>query len=157
MTKPRQLLVCMALPIWAAAMPCLAASSTSSAVSDSLGTSVGSVSGSIQRSSDSSRTTTVADGDYRVVEVAVVTERPGHLRLTLQAVADAAGAAGEGGFFLVLPAEVVERSRLATGAVVTARQRPYGMEFAQGPQREAFFLVLADDWIRELQTRAVTL
>ena len=94
MNKSRLLFACIALPIWAAAWPCLAASSTSSAVSDSVGTSVGSLSGSIQRSSDSSRTTTVADGDYRVVEVAAVAERPGQLRLTLQPVADPAGAAG---------------------------------------------------------------
>lgn len=155
MTIDRHVLAGLAVSLSLAATPCLAASSTSSAVSDSVGASVGSVSGSLQRSSDSSRTTTVADGDYRVVEVAAVADRPGQLRLTLQAVA--ADAAADAGFFLVLPAEVVERSRLGTGAVVSARQRPYGVEFAQGPQRQAFFLVLADDWYRELQTRAVTL
>ena len=40
---------------------------------------------------------------------------------------------------------------------MTARSRPYGTEFAYGPAHQAFFLVLADDWYRELQANAVQL
>ena len=133
----------------------MAASSTASAASDSLTTSVGSASGSIQKSSDSSSTDNkVADGDYKIIDVATLAERPGTLRMKLQAVADR-GADGE--FFLYLPQQAFEQSRLAQGGIVSARQRPYGMEFAHGQTRQAFFLVLSDDWYRELNTTAVVL
>ncbi len=144
-----------ALLIGSAALPAMAASSTASAASDSLTTSVGSASGSIQKSSDSSSTDNkVADGDYKIIDVATLAERPGTLRMKLQAVADR-GADGE--FFLYLPQQAFEQSRLAQGGIVSARQRPYGMEFAHGQTRQAFFLVLSDDWYRELNTTAVVL
>lgn len=156
MTHFRNDIAAIALLFGATAMPCLAASSTSSAVSDSFTTSVGSVSDSFGKSSDSSssKEKKVADGDYRIIDVAAVPERSGTVRMKLQALADR-GADGE--FFLDLPQVVVEQSRLAQGGVVTARQRPYGVEFAHGPARQAFFLVLSDEWYRELQTTAVVL
>ena len=51
----------------------------------------------------------------------------------------------------------IVEGRLAPGDIVTARQRPYGVEFASGATQQAFFLVLNDDWYRELQTNAVVL
>ena len=139
----------------AAALPAVAASSATSLASESIGASVGSLSGSIQQSSaSSSKTNRVADGDYRLIEVAAVADRPGMLRMTLQPVADAKP--GDG-FFLFVPAEVVQQTHLVAGDTVAARQRPYGVEFAQGQPRQAFFLVLADQWLRELQTTPVAL
>jgi hypothetical protein len=41
--------------------------------------------------------------------------------------------------------------------VVTARHRPYGVEFARADTREPFFLLLADDWRHELDPHALTL
>jgi hypothetical protein len=151
--KPR--LASITLLLWATAMPCIAASSAASSASESIGTSVGSISGSIQNSSDSSsKATGVAEGDYKIIDVAAVAERPGTARMKLQALVDR-GAGGE--FFLYLPQEVVDQARLAQGGTVTARQRPYGLEFAHGQTRQAFFLVLSDEWYRELQTTAVVL
>jgi len=132
----------------------MAASSTSSAASDSIGASVGSVSGSFQKSSDSSSRTTTAEGDYKIIEMAAAPDRPGMLRLKLQAFADRSA---DGEFFLILPQEVVAQTRLAPGGIVTAHQRPYGTEFAQGEPQQAFYLVLSDEWYRELQTRPVVL
>jgi hypothetical protein len=40
---------------------------------------------------------------------------------------------------------------------VVVRQRPYGVEFADGRTLQAFYLALSDEWYRELQTRAVEL
>ena len=138
-------------------LPAVAGSSSASSASDSVATSVGSVSGSFQKSSDSSsKTTNVAAGDYRLVEVAMVAERPGTARLKLQALA-APAVAADAEFFLYLPQATVAGSGLAAGQVVSARPRPYGVEFAGGPAREAFFLVLADDWYRELKSERVTL
>ena len=147
-------LAALAVLLCAAALPSMAASSAASSASDSIGTSVGSISGSIQKSSDSSSTTKVADGDYKIIDMATVDERPGMVRVKLQAVLDR-GADGE--FFLYLPHDVASQSGLAQGGIVTARQRPYGVEFAQGQAKQAFFLVLSDDWYRELQTTAVVL
>lgn len=155
MTRFNRYLAAFALLFCAAALPALAGSSAASSASDSITTSVGSISGSIQKSSTSSTNTTAAiEGDYKVVEVAALPERPGTIRMRLQAVADQ-GADGE--FFLYLPQKAVEQEQLNHGHVVTARQRPYGIEFANTQTRKAFFLALTDDWYRDLQTNAVAL
>lgn len=147
----------IALLWFAAATPCLAeslASSASSAGSASLGSASDSLSGS---SNSSARDKPVAQGDYRVIEVAAVAERPGMLRLQMQATAKPGV---DGKLWLVLPQQTLAQRPLRAGDVVHARQRPYGVEFARtdaANAREAFFLVLADDWHRELDPRAVNL
>ncbi len=150
-----------ALLFGAGALPAVAASSTSSAASDSVTTSVGSLSGSVEKSSaSSSNDNKVAGGDYKIIDMTAAADRPGLVRMRLQALADADGAAAsgaEGEFFLYLPREVVEQGRLVQGGIVTARQKPYGTEFADGPTRQAFFLVLDDDWYKEVHTTAVVL
>lgn len=147
-------LACLALLSLAAATPCLAESFASSA-SSAGSASVGSLSDSVQGSSKSSSgDTKVADGDYRVVEVAEMAERPGMLRLKLQATARD-GDAGE--LWLTLPRQALATRPLVAGEVVSARQRPYGVEFARGEPHEAFFLVLAADWPRELAPSPVSL
>ncbi len=155
MTAIKPCLASITLLLGAVALQAQAASSTASAASESVTTLVGSLSGSIQNSSNSSsKDTKVAEGDYRIIEVAAVAERPGTARLTLHAVADGGA---DSDFFLFLPQRAVEQGRLVQGGTVTARQRPYGVEFAQGEPRQAFFLVLRDDWYRELNTTAVAL
>jgi hypothetical protein len=135
-----------------------AASSASSEVSGSVSTSVGSLSDSVRKSSDSSsKGKDVAAGDYKVVEVAAADDRPGLLRLKLQALAGTEGAQGAGDFELLLPQEAVQRAQLVAGAQISARQRPYGVEFSTGADHMAFFLVMHDDWYRELNSRPVTL
>ncbi len=124
------------------------ASSASSAGSASIGSLSDSVRGSSRSSSGDDKK--VAEGDYRVLEVADAADRPGHLQLKLQAVAQPGE---EGTLWLTLPRQALAPRGLAAGDVVIARQRPYGVEFARADAaqvREAFFLVLADDWHREL-------
>lgn len=147
-------LACAALLI-AAAMPALAAGSAASSASESVGQSVGSSSTSIQKSSDASsknNNNRVAQGDYRILDIAELAERPGMLRLRLQAVA-ASGEREE--FFLLLPRQAAEQGQLAQGKTVTASPRPYGTQFAAADTKQAFFLVLDDEWRRELDTHAV--
>jgi hypothetical protein len=142
--------------LWIAAAPVLAASSTASSASDSASSTASSASDSIQQSSaSSSKADKVADGDYRVIEVVATADRQGVLRMKLQPLLPRDG--GDGEFFLYLPRVIADEAGIAQGAVVSARQRPYGLEFAQGEPRQAFFLVLADDWYRELQARPVAL
>ncbi len=160
MTSPthRLLVCCIALFAGSAALAPGAAASTQSAssASSAASESVGSVSTSIEKSSASSSPgKKVAAGDYRIIHMAESAERPGMWRLNLQAVA---GGGGQGEFFLYLPRAVIDKTpALAEGVVVTARERPYGLELSQGERREAFFLVLDDEWQRDLQTRALTL
>jgi hypothetical protein len=131
-----------------------AASSAASEVSGSVSTSVGALSNSVGRSSDSSsRGRDVAAGDYRVIEMAAADAR-GLVRVRLQATSDSSV---EGALFLTLPIAAVARGELAPGATVTARARPYGLEFTAAATRQAFFLALSDDWYRELDSRAVVL
>lgn len=124
------------------------ASSASSAGSASIGSLSDSVRGSSRSSSGDDKK--VAEGEYRVIEVAQANDRHGHLQLKLQAMAQPGE---DGALWLTLPRQALAPRGLAAGDVVLARQRAYGVEFAraEGAQaREAFFLVLADDWHREL-------
>ena len=148
-------LMCAALaaPTWADSF----ASSASSAGS----ASIGSVSDSIGRSSKSStRDTQTADGDYRVIEVAELTDRAGIVQLTLQATAPVVGQGERDEFLLRVPRDALQPRGIGAGDVVHVRNREYGLEFARtlpGQARAAFFLALRDDWHRELDSRAVSL
>jgi hypothetical protein len=127
-----------------------AASSASSAGSASLRGS----SDSIKGSSDSSRSDEqVAEGEYRLAAVTPVDGKPGMLRLTFEPHQAAAGATG---FTLDLPQQALADRPLDRGDIVSALHRPYGLEFARGGTRDAFFLVLADEWHRDLQTRVIS-
>jgi len=140
-------------------LPALADTTLSASVSDSISTAVGSVSTSLKKSSQSStKDDKVAEGDYKVIEVTAEADQPGMVRLKLQALADAGpDAHPDSNFDLILPQKTVELNQVAKGAIVTARNRPYGMAFATGEARQDFFLVLQDQWFRELATRPVVL
>jgi hypothetical protein len=56
-----------------------------------------------------------------------------------------------------MPDRAVQQGGLEVGQVVSARERPYGVEFARADTRTAFLLLLEDDWYRELQSVPVTL
>jgi hypothetical protein len=136
----------------AAPLPALAASSASSASSEGSSASSGSVSDSFGASSDSSsKDDKVAEGDYRLVQVAAA-EQPGRLRLTLEGTRGA-----QGRFTLTVPEVTVQQAALALGDTVTARARSFGWEFAAGPAREPFFLVVHDAQMREFATRKIAL
>ncbi|HJV59754.1 MAG TPA: hypothetical protein VJ743_02355 [Albitalea sp.] len=154
MTHYRHGLAAIAV-LCATTLPAMAESSAASSASESVSASVGSLSTSVKNSSDgSSRATNVAEGDYRVIEVAAVADRPGTVRMTLQPVAEQSE---QGGLFLYVPQQVAQAGLLAPGQVVSAHRRAYGVEFAKADDQQAFFLVLDDAWYRELQTRPVTL
>ena len=135
-----------------AALPCAAGSFASSA-SSAGSASVGSLSDSIRDSSGSS-THHVAEGDYRIVDVAPAGQ-PQTLRLKMQHVARA----GDDGavLYLDVPRAALGDRAAAPGDIVGVRQRPYGYEFAWGDTGVAFFLVLAPDWQRDLESRPVQL
>lgn len=128
----------------------LGASSAAGGSSASVGSSASSDSSATSSNSSSKRTT--AAGPYRITAVAALADRPGELRLQLQAVADDAEVPT---LALVLPAALVARHGLAAGQVVTARPQPYGTAFAHASATEAFHLLLDDGWQRELDARPV--
>jgi hypothetical protein len=127
------------------------ASSASSAGSASLG----SLSDSSQGSSKSSTGgTKVAEGDYKVIEVAALADRPGMLQVKLQATAQSNE---QGALWLTLPARALTQRALVAGDVVNASNRPYGLAFAYADSGTAFFLALADDWRGDIEPRRVAL
>ena len=134
----------------ALAVPVFAASSTASSASEGASSAASSGSKSLEASSGSStKGDKVAAGDYKIIGVAAAADRPGMVRVHLQAAAD--------DFYLVLPEQAFEKSQLTTGHVVTAREHAYGLEFANQQTQRAFFLVLSDEWYRELDSRPVVL
>jgi hypothetical protein len=145
----------LALACGALALPAHAASSAASSVSESLTTSSGSFSESFEGSSNSSsRTKRIAQGEYRVVEVLAVADQPEKRRLHLQAVAEDSA---DGEFFLTLPAAALAGTPVAEGQIVSAKSRVYGLEFVAAATGAPFYLVLEDDWQRELKSRPVVL
>lgn len=140
---------------WSASQAGSSASSATSAASQSVGAS----STSLTTSSNSSSGNKVAAGDYTIVDIAIADAAAdgsaGPARLTLRAASGPAGQQAE--FVLLLPRDTVARAGLAAGDPVTVRQRAYGLEFAAGAGRQAFFLVLDDAWYRELASTVVVL
>jgi len=132
----------------------LAASSAASSLSDSLTESSGSVSDSLKGSSHSSSPDDKqVKGEYKVTDVAQVDGQPGFVELHLQPVAAGAGIE----VYVKMPRAAAEAGHVATGALVTALQRPYGVEFATTQPRAAFFLALADDVVRDTKMAPVAL
>ena len=77
-------------------------------------------------------------------------EQPGKTRVMLQPMA------GEGqAFVLYLPQRAIADGAVSAGQVVRAEQRPYGVQFARADTQQAFFLMLDDDWHRELASNPV--
>jgi hypothetical protein len=151
----------VAAAVAVAAAPVCAESLASSA-SSTASFAASSASNSLEASSgSSSKGTTAAAGDYRIEAVTVAADRPGMVRLALHP----AGHAGQRQpfvadarqpFVLVLPQRTAEQQGLARGDTVSVRERAYGFEFARADTRQAFYLVLADAWQRELDARPVT-
>lgn len=137
--------------------PSALAGSTSSA-SSATSTSVGSSSTSLNASSNSSSSKDkVAAGPYTVVAVLTLPDQPDALQLRLQQAAlPTDQPAAE--FTLTLPRVAAERAQLAPGQTVLAQHRPYGLAFARADASGRplpFFLVLEDNWHRELHNRPV--
>jgi hypothetical protein len=143
-----------ALLLAALATPAQASSTASSAASDSATSSAGSASDSVTGSSTSSKNVVTAQGDYTVVEVAAVDNKPDMVRLALQA-ADTPDVTRD--FALLVPRSAVEDYGVAVGQRVTAHQQSYGIELAGGPQQKTFFLVLKDELRNELRSVPVSL
>jgi hypothetical protein len=128
------------------------ADSFTSSASSAGSASSGSVSASLRGSSNSStggdQTSAV---DYRVIDVAEAPDRIGIARVTLQADDP------QQQVVLDLPRAIAQQQRLGRGDRVHARRHVYGFEFARGDTREAFYLVLADDWFDDLAARPLSL
>jgi hypothetical protein len=127
------------------------ADSFASSASSAGSASIGSLSDSIKGSSGSSKSN-VAEGDYRIVDVAAA-DRPDTLRLKMQPLANPGDDAAV--IYLDVPRSALSDRAAAPGDIVGVRQRPYGYEFAWADTRVAFFLALSEDWRRELDPRPV--
>ena len=138
----------------ATAMSGAHAESLASSASSAGSASSASVSDSVGDSSDSSsRDRKVAAGEYRVVAMAPSAERPQTVRLSLEATEPGEARA----LVLHVPEQALASQPLAVGDRVRASERPYGFEFARAATREAFFLVLYDDWARDMDSHVVAL
>jgi hypothetical protein len=144
----------LALCLGALASPAMATSFATSLVGESLNQSVGSLSNSLSGSSKSSQTTQAAAGDYQLIQVAAAPARPGYVQLTLRNVT---AQDAKDDVLLTLPQKAFDVSGLAPGGTVAARDRAYGLEFANAQTRAAFFLVMNDAAYRELASHPVAL
>ena len=114
--------------------------------------SSGSISDSLNGSSNSSKgDRKVADGEYRIIQIAQTPDRVGRTRVTMQADDP------EQRVVLDLPQQTFEQQQLVNGDRMYAQNRVYGIEFGRGDTRQPFYLVLADEWYGELASRPVKL
>jgi hypothetical protein len=154
----RQASLAIVVLLAASSMPTIAASSATSILYQSIGTLVGSLSDSVTRSSNgSSQGGRVAGGQYKLLEVATAPDRPEVVQLKMQALAAVDGPAATSELVLSLPKAAFEKSGLLAGDVIAAREKTYGVEFANGKTQLPFFLVLNDDTYRELASTPVVL
>jgi hypothetical protein len=145
--------MCAATLVAACAVPARAdsvASSASSAGSASSGSISDSIGGSSNSSNNDKR---VAQGQYRVIDVAQTPGKDGSTRMTLQA----AGGGDAPAFCLDVPDRALAERRVNSGELVQVNVRTYGYEFAYADTHRPFFLALQDDWYRELSSRQVTI
>ena len=143
----RQAVVVGALGLAVGAQAESFASSASSAGSASSGSVSDSLAGSSNSSTDNKRK--VADGEYRIIQIAATPERAGRTRVTMQADDP------QQRVVLDLPQATFDQQGLAAGDVMYAQNRVYGVEFGRGDTRQPFYLVLADEWYGELASRPV--
>jgi len=113
--------------------------------------SSGSISDSLNGSSNSSHgdRRRVANGDYRIIQIAATPDRAGRTRVTMQADDP------QQRMVLDLPQVTFDQQQLAVGDAMYAQNRVYGIEFGRGDNRQPFYLVLADEWYGELASRPV--
>lgn len=129
------------------------ADSLVSSASSAGSASSGSVSDSLAGSSNSSNNNNkrVADGDYRIIQIAATPQRAGRTRVTMQ------GLTPQQQVVLDLPQTTFEQQQLAVGDAMFAHNRVYGIEFGRADNRQPFYLVLADEWYDELASRPLSL
>ncbi len=149
-----------ALALYLSAVPALA--DITSSASSASSTSVGSSSASIGKSSDSSNSSSrdkVAQGHYTVMEVAELADQPTMLRVRVQPqTVDRTALVSS--FDLVLPRQAAAQGQLAVGQTIAAEHRPYGLAFSAVTTTgnvSPFFLVLDDNWYRELKSHPVVI
>ena len=96
----------------------------------------------------------MAAGDYQLIQVAQAVDRPGMVTMKL---ARLDNLATDREVEVTLPEAAFDKGVLNVGSVVAVRERAYGLELANGSTQETFFLVLADEWHRELGIKPVVL
>lgn len=130
------------------------ASSAGMSASSAGSASVQGSSNAISGSSDSSMgTDDVAAGDYRLAAVERVDPQGEWVNLQMQPLDQQQAAPA---FKLRLPAQTVGREALRPGDVIQVEHRPYGLQFTNAKTQAAFYLVVADDWQRDMQSRVLT-
>ncbi|MQA20753.1 hypothetical protein [Rugamonas rivuli] len=124
-------------------------SSASSAGSASSGSISDSLNGSSNSSGGDKRK--VADGEYRIIQIAATPDRADRTRITMQANDP------QQRIVLDLPQITFDKQQLAVGDALYAQNRAYGIEFGRSDKHQPFYLVLADEWYGELASRPVSL
>jgi len=130
-----------------AVLPAVASASVTSsfAISDSASASLeGTSTGS------SKVVKTVAEGNYRVTDIAESNDHPDKMKVALQA--DKAD--GEA-FYLYITRNQFDKANLNKGQVVTAVKRPYGVSFKHVDAVEPFVVVLDETWIKDLRSNDI--
>ena len=131
-----------------------AVASSSISVSDSISGTVGSMSDSVEPSSKSSANVVhLADGGYKITDIAAVDGHPGKMRLALQADGDSR----DKDIYLYVPRDDYMRADLSVGQEIMATRQPYGVAFSLGDVKQPFVVVLADDWVSDLRSNALSL
>ena len=127
--------------------------SFSISVSDSISSSLTAISDSLGKSSKgSSNAVKTAQGDYKITDIAAADGPHNRMKLALRA----PGEDREKDLYLYLPVDDYNRSNLGVGQIVKAVPQEYGVAFFQELTKQPFAVVLADNWIKDLNPNPVS-
>nr|WP_315466087.1 hypothetical protein [uncultured Rhodoferax sp.] len=137
----------------ALATPAFALSLGSYSIVEGSRQSIGGLSTSVTTLSNASSTATgVAQGDYTLVEVVAMADRPDMVRLAL---ANVDREQSSSDVYVYLPAQTYLDAGLQAGNIITAKQRSYGIELARATDNKTFFLIVDDHVLNELKSTPV--
>lgn len=119
--------------------------------------SVTSLSGSISASVEGVSTLSskgvkaVTQGDYKITDIAVATDRFDRTRIALQHTDEKNET-----YYLYMTRSDFESAHLDKGQIITASKKPYGVSFKHADADEPFVIVLDDTWIKDLHSHDIS-
>lgn len=120
-----------------------------------------SISHSLATSSNSSATSSTntandlgqIEGDFKITRIAADTQSNDRMQIALQA----PGTDRNKDLYLYIAASEYKNANLGVGQVVNAVQHPYGVAFTLQGERSPFTVLLAEAWVKDLDTRQLTM
>jgi hypothetical protein len=130
------------------------AGSLTNTISNSISHSLATISNSSATSStNAANDLGQIEGDFKITRIAVDEQGNDRMQIALQA----PGADRDKDIYLYIAASDYKNTNLGVGQIVTAAQHPYGVAFTLQGERAPFTVILAEAWVKDLDTRQLAM